>query len=147
MFGGQNQNKRMDTDRKLTWTHIVRATASKCVADLDLRGEAKVGEVDVLVVEGAHDVLRFEITVVDTAFVAPMQSVDELHESLLHPCVVSFKDAVLDDCPVEIATRAIIHDEILVTLFGDDVVQSDDAGKSGDGLVQEDLAVLNTSIL
>lgn len=130
-----------------TRTHVKRRSAAEIGAALTTGRQPEVGEVDVLEVVRAEDVLRLQVTVVHALRMARLDGVQDLQEGALHGGSVVHESVGLHDRGEEVATGAEIEDNERVELFLNDCVKLDNIRKvRNEGMVPE-LTILEASLV
>lgn len=99
---------------ELTWAHMIDTTSAKFIADLVCGSKAKVGDSDPEAVIEAENILRLQVSVIDTERVAVLHCVDELQEDVLDKHVVSKIAAAMEDLREQIVVRSVVHDDVSV---------------------------------
>ncbi|GBE87661.1 hypothetical protein SCP_1103380 [Sparassis crispa] len=91
---------------------MIRTSAPEGVAHTGIRGKSEVAKFDLRAVLTAHNVLWFEITVIDALVVTMLDGIKNLHEDLADQIVLPAERMTLDDSSEQIATRAIVQNQV-----------------------------------
>jgi|SRR6188768_2671926 len=89
-----------------TWTHVVRAPATKVATNGTHDRQPKIRQLYILSIVRAEYVLRLDISMEDPHVVAVLNGVDKLNKRLLNESTVVLEDALLGDGSEEVATSA-----------------------------------------
>lgn len=125
-----------------TWRHVECRSAAKIRGEVVRGRKPKISQLDRPALIGDQDVLRLEISVVDTHIMAELNGTQDLQEHTPDQSVIADVIALFRDAGEEVTFAAVFHDDI--DTFGriHDPEQGNHTGMLTGHVVQLDLALL-----
>ena len=107
---------------------MVDAACAKLLTQLVSSREAKIGDGNAKAIVEAENILRLQVTVINTETVTILNCIEQLEEHILNQCVVPEIAAAMQYLCEQVMVRCVVQDNIGAVVILHDTVQSNDAG-------------------
>lgn len=105
---------------------MIDAACAKFLTQLVSSCEAKVSDGNTKAIVEAENVLRLQVTVINTETMTILNCVKQLEEDVLNQCVVPKIAAAMQYLREQVMVRCVVHDDIGAVVVLHDTVESDD---------------------
>jgi hypothetical protein len=106
---------------------MVDAPCTELLAQLISSGEAKIGDGNAKAIVEAENILRLQVTVINTETMTILNCIEQLKEYVLNQSVVPEIAAAMQYLREQVVVRCVVHDNIGAVVVLNDTMQSNDA--------------------